>query len=161
MSKLTLTAFALLPVLFFANGSGIHAAQLQQKTSGVLNGTLQKMIVENGSVTLNLDLNGLNGSNDLTTRPVTLQFAAATNSFLPVLVFNGELRGPEPGSIALVPQGRANPLLPSVLAKSLKQLVVEKLSPDAVFDLVVRDLRTGLRFFNVEGHHYDYDAKTQ
>ena len=60
------------------------------------------MIVENGSVTLNLDLNGLNGSNALVTRPVTLQFAAATNSFFPILVFNDQLRGPEPGSIALV-----------------------------------------------------------
>src|SRR5262249_17604212 len=74
---------------------------------------------------------------------------------------NGQLRGPEAGSIALVPQGRANPLLPAVLAASLKQLVVEKLSPGAAFDLAVRDVRTGLRFFNVEGHQYDYDAKTQ
>jgi hypothetical protein len=161
MSKLTLTAFALLPVLFFANGSGIHAAQLQQKTSGVLNGTLQKMIVENGSVTLNLDLNGLNGSNDLTSRPVTLQFAAATNSFLPVLVLNGQLRGAEPGSIALVPQARPNPLLPATLVASLKQLVVEKLSPAAAFDLAVRDATTGLTFFNVQGHQYGYDARTQ
>jgi len=119
------------------------------------------MIVENGSVTLNLDLNGLNGSNDLTTRPVTLQFAAATNSFLPILVFNNQLRGLEPGSIALVPQGRANPLLPSVLAASLKRLVVEKLSPEAAFDLALRDSRTGLTFFNVQGHEYQYDSKTQ
>ena len=33
--------------------------------------------------------------------------------------------------------------------------------PDAAFDLAVRDVRTGLTFFNVEGHQYDYDAKTQ
>ena len=148
-------------VLLFANISGTYAAQPKQNTSGALTGTLQKMIVENGSVTLNLDLNGLNGSDDLTTRPVTLQFATATNSFLPILVLNGELRGPEPGSIALVPQTRPNQLLPAVLATSLKQLVVEKLSPGAAFDLAVRDARTGLRFFNVEGHRYDYDAKTQ
>src|SRR6266446_3008701 len=37
--------------------------------------TLQKMIVESGSVTMDLDLNGVNGSNSLVARPVTLQFA--------------------------------------------------------------------------------------
>jgi hypothetical protein len=161
MSQITRTGFALMSALLFANISGTYATQPKQNTSSALTGTLQKMIVENGSVTLNLDLNGLNGSDDLTTRPVTLQFATATNSFLPILVLNGELRGPEPGSIALVPQTRPNQLLPAVLATSLKQLVVEKLSPGAAFDLAVRDVRTGVRFFNVEGHHYDYDAKTQ
>ena len=83
-----------------------------------------------------------------------------TNSFLPILVFNNRLRGLEPGSIALVPQTRPNPLLPSVLAASLKQLVVQKLSPEAAFDLALRDARTGVRFFNVQGHEYEYDAKT-
>src|SRR5712672_2599659 len=161
MSQTTRTGFALMSALLFANISGTYAAQPKQNTSGALTGTLQKMIVENGSVTLNVDLNGLNGTNDLTTRPVTLQFATATNSFLPILVLNGELRGPEPGSIALVPQMRPNPLLPAVRAVSLKQLVVEKRSAGAAFDLAVRDVRTGLRFFNVEGHHYYYDAKTQ
>ena len=149
---------ALLSVLFFGNN---YAAQPKQYSSGALNGTLQKMIVENGSVTLNLDLNGLTGSNDLTTRPVTLRFAAASDSFFPILVFNDLLRGPEPGSIALVPQDRPNPLLPAALAASLKQLVLEKLPSDAGFDLAVRDARTGLTFFNVEGHQYNYDANAK
>src|SRR5215467_10674633 len=161
MSKLALTVCALVSVLFFGNNPENYAAGPKQYTSGALTGTLQKMIVENGSVTLNLDLNRLNGSNDLTTRPATLQFAAATNSFFPILVLNGELRGPEAGSIALVPQTRPNPLLPAVLAAALKQLVVEKLPPGSAFDLAVRDARTGVTFFNVQGHQYDYDAKTQ
>jgi hypothetical protein len=121
-------------------------------------GTLQKMIVENGSVTLNVDLNGLNGSNALVTRPVALQFAAAANSFFPILVFNDQLRGLEPGSIALVPQGRPVSLLPSLLAVSFKQLVVEKLSADLAFDMAVRDATTGFTFFDIEGPQYDYDA---
>jgi hypothetical protein len=154
MSKLTLTGFALLLVLFFGNHSENYAAQPKQYTSG----TLQKMIVENGSATWNLDLNGLNGSDALTTRPVVLQFAAANNSFFPILVFNDLLRGPEPGSIALVLQGRPNPLLPAALAASLKQLVLEKLPSGAAFDLAVRNARTGLTFFNVQGHEYQYDA---
>ena len=45
------------------------------------------MIVESGSVTMDLDLNGLNGSGSLVARPVTLQFAVGANSFFPVLVF--------------------------------------------------------------------------
>ena len=158
MLKLMLTGFALVSVLLFANASGICAAQPQQNTSDAVTGMVQKMIVENGSVTLNLDLNGLNGSADLTTRPVALQFAAGSESFFPILVFNDLLRGPEPGAIALVPQVRPNPLLPPALAVSLKQLVVEKPSSGAAFDLVVRDARSGLTFFNVEGHEYHYDA---
>jgi hypothetical protein len=66
------------------------------------------MIVESGSVTLDLDLNGLNGSSSLVARPVTLHFTVAANSFFPVLVFNDLLRGPEPGSMALIPQSRVN-----------------------------------------------------
>jgi hypothetical protein len=164
MSKAIGTRFIFPLFLFcvsFEAGGTAPAQEQRNPNHENVNGTLQKMIVENGSVTLNVDLNGLNGSNDLTSRPVTLQFAAATNSFLPILVFNGELRGAQPGSIALVPQTRPNPLLPAVLAASLKQLVVEKLSSGAAFDLAVRDPTTGLTFFNVQGHEYGYDAKTQ
>ena len=109
MSKITLTGFALLSVLFFGNSRTNYATQPKQNASDASTGTLQKMIVENGSVTLNLDLNGLNGTNALVTRPVTLQFAAATNSFLSILVFNDQLRGLEPGSIALVPAAGSTP----------------------------------------------------
>jgi hypothetical protein len=161
MLKTIFTGFVLVFVLLFGNNSENYAAPPTQYNSGPLTGTLQKMIVENGSVTFNLDLNGFNGSDTLTTRPVALQFTAATNSFFPILVFSNQLRGPQPGSIALVPQDRPNPLLPSALTASLKQLVLEKLAPDAAFDLAVRDAKTGLTFFNVEGHEYIYDANTK
>jgi len=156
-----LTGFMLVSVLLFGNNSQNYAAPPTQYNSGPLTGTLQKMIVENGSVTFNLDLNGFNGSDALTTRPVTLQFSAAANSFFPILVFNDLLRGPEPGSIALVPQDRPNPLLPVALAASLKQLVLQKLPSGAAFDLAVRNARTGLTFFYVEGHQYVYEAGAQ
>ena len=97
------------------------------------NGTFQKMIVENASVTMQLDLNGLNGSNSLVVRPVTLQFSVAANSFFPILVFNDLLRAVEPGSMALIPQNV--PALPAQLSASLKQLVVEKLPSNQGFDL--------------------------
>src|SRR5262245_64831753 len=155
MLKATVACFALVSVLLLGK-TWNYANQPKQNSSDTLSGTLQKMIVENGSVTMNVDVNGLNGSNDLTIRPVTLSFAAGTNSFFPILVFNDRLRSLEPGSIALVPQSRPISLLPAVLTASFKQLVVEKLSPSAAFDLAVKDARTGLTFFNVEGHEYDY-----
>ena len=143
--------------------------------------TLQKMIVESGSVTMDLDLNGLNGSGSLVARPVTLQFAVGANSFFPILVFNDLLRGPEPGSMTLIPTGvtaveaavpaasisilqaTRPPLqsLPPALGASLKQLVIEKLPSDRGFDLAVRDGNTGLTFFNVEGHQYNYDPSAR
>ena len=125
-------------------------------------GTFQKMIVENGSVTMDLDLNGLNGSSSLVARPVTLQFVIGANSFFPILVFNDLLRGPELGSMALIPQPAVNAPgysnLPVALGASLTQLVVEKLSSNQGFDLSVRDAKTGFTFFNIEGHQYNYDA---
>ena len=184
MSKITLAGFTLLLVLLLGNSPEIYAvtsanataAQAQFKPSNSASqpagrnvdeggtGTLQKLIVENGSVTMDLNLNGLNGSDALITRPVTLRFAAATNSFFPILVFNDLLRGPEPGSIALVPSAGVNApgySLPMPLRASLRQLVIEKLPSDAAFDLAVRDSKTGFTFFNIEGHQYDYDATGQ
>src|SRR5436309_5502000 len=126
-------------------------------------GTLQKMIVESGSVTIDLDLNGFNGNSSLVARPVTLQFAVGANSFFPILVFNDLLRGPEQGSMTLVPAGvnASGYSLPAALGASLQQLVIEKLPSNGGFDLAVRDGNTGFTFFNVEGHQYDYDANAR
>src|SRR4029450_5071118 len=106
MSKIWLNGFALLLVLLFANGWESHASQPKQDTP--VTGTLQKMIVENAGVTIQLDLNALNGSSSLVARPVTLHFAAAPNSFFPVLVFNDLLRGLQPGSMALALQNSSS-----------------------------------------------------
>ena len=159
--KVTLTGFMLPLVLLFGSP---HVDSRNPGTKNNHNGyaqsgTLQKMIVENASVTMQLDLNGLNGSNSLVARPVTLQFSAAANSFFPILVFNDLLRGAEPGSMALIPQNV--PALPAQLGASLKQLVVEKLPSNQGFDLAVRDSKTQFTFFNVEGGQYDYDAAAQ
>jgi hypothetical protein len=82
----------------------------------------------------------------------------------PILVFNDQLRGPLPGSMALVPSAGVNApgySLPAPLGASLKQLVVEKLPYARGFDLAVRDSNTGFTFFTVQGHHYDYDTDAQ
>ena len=165
MSKILLTGSALLSVLFFASASANNPTQPEQNASEALIGTLQKMIVENASITMQLDLNGLNGSNSLVTRPVVLHFAAAPNSFFPVLVFNNLLRGLQPGSMALALQNSSSAVvnvpgyahLPAALRSSLKRLVVERLPSGQAFDLAVRDSNTGFTFFNIEGHQYEYD----
>src|SRR4029077_7712284 len=166
MSRIWLNGSALLSVLFFAFAPEYEASQPKQNASEAGTGTLQKLIVENASVTIQLDLNGLNGSSSLVARPVTLHFAAAPNSFFPVLVFNDLLRGLQPGSMALALQnsssagatapGYSN--LPATLGSSLKRLTVENLPSGQGFDLAVRDSNTGFTFFNIEGHQYNYDA---
>src|SRR5439155_11685257 len=122
-------------------------------------GTLKKMIVENGSVTMDLDHSRLNGINSANQSLQQAHFAVGANSFFPVLVFNDQLRGPVPGSMALIPQNV--PALPSAVGASLKQLAVEKLPSGQGADLAVRDSNTGFTFFNIQGHQYDYNPAAQ
>jgi hypothetical protein len=171
---LTLSSLVLLGNYAVQSAAGRNRnGESSQKTAAAPTGTLQKMIVENGSVTMDLDLNRLNAStiqrfNDLT----ALHFATGANSFFPVLVFNNQLRGPIPGSMALIPQTSVAGIgdagvnapsysLPAALGASLKQLAVEKLPSGQGTDLAVRDSSTGFTFFNIQGHQYDYDAAAQ
>lgn len=121
-------------------------------------GTLEKMIVANGNVSMDLDLNLLNGnrSGAKNTKPSELRFEVERDSFFTVLVFNNELRGPLPSAMKLIPQTSA--ALPGKLNGSFSQLVVENLAWGGEFELAVRDGRTGYTFFNIEGHTYDYAA---
>ena len=160
MSKLTLTGLALPLFLLFASPPAsapkAFGATKETPESHGQTGMLQKMIIQNGSVTIDLDVNRLNGIGSVPGRPTTLQFAVAANSFFPILVFNELLRGPEPGSMALIPAGVDAPgySLPASLGASLKQLAIEKLPSGEAFDLAVRDGKTGFTFFNIEGHQY-------
>src|SRR6185437_4719350 len=167
MSKLTLTGLALPLFLLFASppasapkafGATKESPENQEQT-----GTLQKMIVESGSVTMDLDINRLNGFGSVRGRATTLQFAVAANSFFPILVFNELLRGPDPGSMALIPAGRNIPSysFPAALRASFKQLIIQKLPSGEGSDLAMRDGKTGFTFFNIDGSQYDYDAKAQ
>ena len=109
MSRITLTCFALLLLLFLGNSSENYAAQSKPNTADAPTGTFQKMIVENGSVSMNLDLNRLNEISSSVEAgvppadslyvqparlPLQLRFAVGANSFFPILVFNDLLRGP-------------------------------------------------------------------
>src|SRR5437667_12814727 len=120
MSKLKLISLALPLFLLFASpyasspkafGAGKKTLQGQGQS-----GTLQKMIVENGSVTIDLDLNRLNGISFAPQKPLRLQFAVAANSFFTILVFNDLLRGADQGTMALIPQSRNISGFPTALS---------------------------------------------
>jgi hypothetical protein len=134
-----------------------------QSQNGVT-GVLQRMIVESGTATMELDLNRLNGTTSLTPKFEAWRFDVAANSFFSILVFNDLLRGPEQGSMALMLAGVNAPgysNLPAALNASFKQLAIEKLRSSEQFDLAVRDAKTGFAFFNIEGQQYNYDAEAQ
>src|SRR5438477_8186688 len=150
--------FTLPLLLLLSNSSGNSAAQSRAKSPERQTGTLEKMIVANGNVAMDLDLNRLNGiaSGTQESKRETLRFQVGSNSFFTILVFNNVLRGAEPSSMGLIPGNTAT--LPGPLRSSLNQLVIEKLAPDAAFEMAVRDGKTGFVFFNIEGHLADYDA---
>src|SRR5436305_4899024 len=158
MLKTILTVFVLpLVLLFDPPGTAWSKSRKNSDSQGV-SGTLQKLIVENGTVTMDLDVDRLSADGSLAAKVQQLRFTVAANSFFSILVFNDLLRGPEQGSMALIPQAGVNATgysnLPIALARSLKQLVIEKLPSDAAFDLAVRDGTTGFTFFNIEGDQY-------
>jgi hypothetical protein len=161
MSKLMLSGFVLSLFLFLtlSQADSRNSAINKNPDSRGQSGTLQRMIVETGTVTMDLDLDRLNADGSLAAKVVQLRFAVAANSFFSILVFNDLLRGPEQGSMTLVPQYSTE--LPSRLTASINRLVVEKLPSSEKVDLAMRDAKTGFTFFNVEGHQYGYDANGQ
>jgi hypothetical protein len=168
MLKKALITF-ILPFVFLLSPSDAGSANPVGQKSPNQNeatGILQKMIVESGSATMELDLNRLNGISAASPKQEQVSFDIAADSFFSVLVFDDILRGPEQGSMALVSGGvnasrTASYSLPPALSASLGQLAIEKLPSGERFDLAVRDAKTGFIFFNIEGHQYDYDAGAQ
>ena len=162
MLKIVLTASTLPLLLLFGSHDGASStAPNAAKTNGARqreSGTLQKMIVASGSVSMDIDVNRINGVNSTTRKSETLHFGVAPTSFFPVLVFNKVLRRAQTGSMALVPQN--NVALPAVLTASLNRLTIEQAHPGETFDMVVRDATSGFVFFNIEGNLH-YDANTQ
>ena len=154
MLKIVLTP--LLPFfLLFGFGWNQPTAQFDKRGPAGDTGTLEKMIVANGSATMDIDLNRLSGSK-ARLRNSSLRFALVPDSFFTVIVFNNEFRGPLPSAMGLIPQTAAP--VPAQLQASYNRLVVESTAWGEPFELVVRDGKTGFVFFNIEGHEYDYNA---
>ena len=125
----------------------------QQTASNAPSGTREKLIVASGNVTMELNLNAA-------ARATRLRFDAERDAFFTVIAFNGEIRGPMPGSsMGLIAQKSAT--LPARLADSYNQLVIEALPFGEQYELVVRDGKSGFLFFNIEGNAYVYDADSR
>jgi len=112
---------ALMSLFLVSNSSDKSLVQIQQEDANTQTGTLEKVIVASGNVAMDLDLNQL-GERRSKSQVKTLSFNVAPNSFFTALVFNGDLRGLEPGSMALAPQSDAN--LPAPLSASYRQLII-------------------------------------
>lgn len=116
-------------------------------------GILEKMVAASGSVTVDLDLNRLNGKRSKS-RNSTLRFDVSSDAFFTSLAFNDEFRGTLPGTLALVAKNSLP--LPAKLGASHENLVVETLPWGGQYEMVIRDGKSGFVFFNVEGQLYDY-----
>ena len=159
MLKSKLIACILPLLLLLSNSPQNSVAGSKQTSPDSQTGTVKKMIVADGSVSMDIDLNPLNGISSATQKLETLRFVVKPNSFFTILVFNDLLRAAESGSMGLIPQNITD--LPAPLNASLSQLTIEKMDWGAAFDIVVRDGKTGFVFFNIEGNLYDYDANAQ
>jgi hypothetical protein len=159
MLKTILTVFVLPLILLFGTAGAGWSNSQKTLDSNRQSGTLQKMIVENGTLTMDLDVDRLDADGSLAAKVQQLRFTVAANSFFSILVFNDLLRGAERGSMSLIPQYIT--ALPETLRASMNQLALEKLPAGEQFDLALRDAKTGFTFFNVQGHQYDYDATGQ
>jgi Carboxypeptidase regulatory-like domain len=143
---------ALLPfAVFFGDSSKLSLFGLNLNARNTNTGTLEKMIVAKGNVELEFNLN----ASDLSKQQTQLRFDVNSDSFFTVLVYNDELRGPLPSSMALISKNSAN--LPSKLGASYQNLVFENTPWGDQYEFVIRDKTSGFVFFNVEGHEYDYN----
>src|SRR4030095_2270694 len=139
MLKKALTAFVF-PFLLLLSLSEAESANPVAKKSpnqSELCGIRQKMSVGSGTATMELDFNRLNGIIGVNPKLETLRFDVAADSFFSILVFNELLRGPEQGSMALLPVSEATSASggPLHLTGSLNQLAIEKLPSGEQFDL--------------------------
>ncbi len=150
----TLAALVLLGV---GINSGLSAASVPDQTLNSQTGTLEKMVVANGTVALNFAVNRLQGNAD-ESKSSTFNFGIDANSFFTVIAFNQQLRGAEPGTMPLL-WGNSG-TLPGPLNASANQLAIEKTNAGSASEFVLRDNRTGFVFFNVSGGEYEYDAST-
>ncbi|MBK8148373.1 MAG: carboxypeptidase regulatory-like domain-containing protein [Acidobacteria bacterium] len=150
---------ALLPLLiFFENSAEMSLTNFNVVRRDANTGTMKKMIVARGNVSIDLDMDRLNGSATKDSSSTQFRFEAEPDSFFTVLVFNDELRGPIPSSMTIIAKDSA---LPGRLNSANGQLAVENLEPTEPYELAVRDPRTGFTFFYVEGHLYDYYPSDQ
>ena len=155
MLKIILVALLPLVILF---GLGLNGSltSADRKGDEAFSGTLEKMVPAGGTASMDLNLSQLGTRRSKMVNAGRIGFDLEGDSFFSVLVFNGELRGPIPSSMRLIPRGLAT--LPGKLGESYENLVIESMPVGSPFEFTIRDGRTGFVFFNIEGHQFDYVA---
>lgn len=156
----TISAITLAILLPFAGMFGFITEPAKSAPNKDNSGTMEKMIVSSGTVSMKLDLSTLNGTRSLAkgASMSELRFEAEPDSFFAIVVFEDQLRGPIPGELPVIPAGKAE--LPAVLNDSYERLVIERTMPGENYEFVVRDRKTWYPFFNIEGHELAFDAET-
>lgn len=150
----------LLPLMLFIGDNAVSLFPSVKAGKSSDNGTLERLVPTTGNINLDLDMARLTGQDASSSQIESVRFETAKDSFFTVVVYNGELRGPMPSSLGIVP--KASAYLPEKLASSYNKLVIESLPWGNHYDLVVRDGESGFIFFNIEGYQFEYspDNKT-
>ncbi|MCO6512097.1 MAG: carboxypeptidase regulatory-like domain-containing protein [Aridibacter famidurans] len=149
ISAISLAAF--LPIVALIGFIGDSSTSAQKAETG----TLERLIVSSGTVSMKLDLGRLNGDRKGAGGMSELRFDADKNALFAIVVFEDELRGPVPGELPITPNGSAE--LPGKLGTGFEHLMVERSAPGSAYEFVVRDRRTWYPFFNIEGQQIKYD----
>lgn len=161
-------AFAVLPLLiFFGFGTnylmnGVEdTAQIPGNGPTATSGTVEKLIVASGNVSMDIDMNRLGGAlaRSKGTSTGELRFEVEPDTFFTIMTLNGELRGPLPSTMPIIATESA--VFPGSLNASYQSLVVENTLPGEAYEFAVRDAKSGFTFFNIEGHEYSYDGNTR
>src|SRR5207244_11647949 len=97
MSKTLICLVTLLLLALSWNGAEISQAESKKSNPAAPSGTLQKMIVANGVVTMNLERPAAAKESNIA------RFNVAPDSFFTLLVFKRQLHGPVPCSMNLMP----------------------------------------------------------
>src|ERR1041385_5381555 len=97
MSKKLFTYFTLPLLLLFCNGTENSIAQPRQQSADNSNATVERMIVANGNVVMNLNSKTIGGASASS----ALRFNVSPDSFFTLIVSNNLLRGPEQTSMNL------------------------------------------------------------
>lgn len=144
----------LLSLFLLGYSSDNSLFQVSPPAPGPETGILEKLTIANGTVLLELDVNRLNGIRSKS-QMQPLRFDVAPASFFTSIVFNGEFRGLQPGSMTIRPQENSAKAPAAYLKNSL---IIESNPWGQSYELTVRDEQTGLLLFNVESQEFDYAA---
>ncbi len=153
MLRKTISCLGLTMVAFAGICVGNSETKSATETSDGRIGTVERMLVTQGSVALNLNLAPVGIE-----ERATYRLKIDPDSFFTIRVVNNEFRAAHPGVLRLIEENSFR--LPEMLDASFHRLVLEKARTGASFDLIVRDGETGFVFFNIEGHRYEYVPAT-